>query len=280
MNNIEMLYDTLKVFENGFYIKNGERKNLKLTDFEMRAARVFLPEEIHSISVNGFGTHFRKCRCTCENADSFSAARRMYTEVSPPGNGKKDILVLNFANPVDPGGGVRGGALAQDEDLCRKSSLLLSLESKAAEAYYGYNRSLHSYMSSDAAIITPKAEIIKDENGDYLEETEIVAVITCAAPIVCRGLGGIREDQYLSIFEKRILGILKCAAYCGYENLVLGAFGCGAFGNDARVVSDLFYRALAEFERYGAFRNIDFAVLSNSASQYNLREFMRNFGGN
>ena len=162
----------------------------------------------------------------------------------------------------------------------KKSSLLLSLESKAAEAYYGYNRSLHSYMSSDAAIITPKAEIIKDENGDYLEETEIVAVITCAAPIVCRGLGGMREDEYLSIFEKRILGILKCAAYCGYENLVLGAFGCGAFGNDARVVSDLFYKVLAEFERYGAFRNIDFAVLSNSASQYNLREFMRNFGGN
>lgn len=278
MHEIMMLDDTLRVFENGFYVKDGEKRYLKLSDSERREARVFLPEQVHSIRL--VDKPSQKCRYTCENADSFAAARRMYAELSPSERGNKEILVLNFANPVNPGGGVRDGALAQEEDLCRKSSLLLSLESKAAEAYYGYNRSLHSYMSSDAAIITPKAEIIKDENGDYLEETEIVSVITCAAPIVCRGLGGMREDQYLSIFEKRILGILKCAAYCGYENLVLGAFGCGAFGNDARVVSDLFYKVLAEFERYGAFRNIDFAVLSNSASQYNLREFMRNFGGN
>ena len=44
----------------------------------------------------------------------------------------KPILVLNLANPVNPGGGVRRGSKAQEEDLCRKSSLLLSLESSAA----------------------------------------------------------------------------------------------------------------------------------------------------
>ena len=38
----------------------------------------------------------------------------------------------------------------------------------------------------------------------------------------------------------RIVGMLKCAAYFGYKNLVLGAWGCGAFGNDAHVMSDLF----------------------------------------
>ncbi|MBQ5795100.1 MAG: DUF2263 domain-containing protein, partial [Kiritimatiellae bacterium] len=42
------------------------------------------------------------------------------------------------------------GAKAQEEDLCRKSSLLLSLESKTAEAYYNYNRSLNTCMGSDA----------------------------------------------------------------------------------------------------------------------------------
>jgi len=45
--------------------------------------------------------------------------------------------------------------------------------------------------------------------------------------------------------------MLKVAAYLGYQVLILGAFGCGAFGNDAHVVSDLFYKALKEFNFSG-----------------------------
>lgn len=53
--------------------------------------------------------------------------------------------------------------------------------------------------------------------------------------------------------------MLKCAAYWGYQVLVLGAFGCGAFGNDAKVVSDLFYKALKEFD-YDGMKVEDFFV--------------------
>ncbi len=278
MREIMMLDDTLRVFENGFYVKDGEKRYLKLSDSERREARAFLPEQVHSIRL--VDKPSQKCRYTCENADSFAAARRMYAELSPSERGNKEILVLNFANPVDPGGGVRGGAMAQEEDLCRKSSLLLSLEGEEAVAYYRYNRKLRSDLSSDAVIITPKVEIIKDENGDLLEESAVVAVITCAAPIAVPGLYGMSVGEYVNLFAKRIEGMLKCAAFCGYENLVLGAFGCGAFGNDARTVSDIFRNVLERFESCGAFLNIDFAVLSNSSSDYNLREFMRNFGGN
>ena len=88
-------------------------------------------------------------------------------------------------------------------------------------------------------------------------------------------------DQIGAVCE-RITGMLKVAAYLGYRHLILGAFGCGAFANDARVVSDLFCRALKEFDFDGMheqdmFRRIDFAVLSRGADQYNFREFSRNF---
>lgn len=189
---------------------------------------------------------------------------------------------MNLANPVNPGGGARKGAKAQEEDLCRKSSLLVSLESRNACPYYEYNRSLHTYMGSDAVIIHPQVEIIKDENNELLEDTVVVAVMTCAAPMITRGLEGMTRQQYEEMVYKRIAGMLRVAAYLGYRNLVLGAFGCGAFDNDARIISDLFYRALKEFDYDGMkekdmFRRIDFAVMDHSYNKYNFREFSRNF---
>lgn len=197
----------------------------------------------------------------------------------------KEILVLNFANPVNPGGGVRRGARAQEEDLCRTSSLILSLESHKASKYYKYNTALDSYMGSDGIIITPKVEIIKDSTGELLDESIIISVMTCAAPMIAYGIEGMTEEEYQEMFCKRISGMLRVATYMGYKYLVLGAFGCGAFKNDAKIVSDLFYKSLKEFKFNGMseaelFKRIDFAVLSRSAEQYNYKEFFRNFGGN
>lgn len=192
------------------------------------------------------------------------------------------VLVLNLANPVHPGGGVRRGASAQEEDLCRSSSLLWSLESDHAAKYYEYNRKLGSCMGSDAMMFTPEVEIIRDENGALLEETVVAAVLTCAAPMVMHGMEGMGEDAYQDMVYNRIMGMLKCAVYFGYRNLVLGAWGCGAFGNDAHMISDLFRKALKEMRFNGMsekdfFRRIDFAVLDRTEKQYNVKEFYRNF---
>ena len=130
------------------------------------------------------------------------------------------MLVLNLANPVHPGGGVRNGARAQEEDLCRKSTLLISLEDKSAQQYYKYNNSLHTYMGSDAIIITPKVEILRDENGDWLEDSVVVSVMTCAAPMITYGLESMSQKEYEEMVYKRIQGMLKVAAFEGYRNLV------------------------------------------------------------
>ena len=137
-------------------------------------------------------------------------------------------------------------------------------------------------MGSDAMIFTPEVEIIRDENGALLSETSIVSVLTCAAPMITAGREGMTEEAYREMFYQRIMGMLKCAAYLGYKVLILGAWGCGAFGNDAAMVSNLFYKALKEFHFNGMsvkdfFRRIDFAVLDRSQEQYNFKEFARNF---
>ena len=255
-DNIAMFQDTMEILNQGYYKIGDESRKLKLTREQMEAARVFLPEDIEAISrekdirrVCVLG----RCGYGCVNADSFSLARKRREQFSS-GLERKDakpILVLNLANPVNPGGGVRRGAKAQEEDLCRKSSLLLSLESENALPYYRFNRSLDTYMGSDAVMINPQVEIIKDEDGNLLEDTVIVAVMTCAAPMLKYGMEGMSRKEYESLMYKRITGMLQVAAYMGYQYLILGAFGCGAFRNDARLVSDLFYKALKEFNFHG-----------------------------
>ena len=260
----------------------------KLPIEEYKKATVYLPDEVKKMSEGtcekGVITVGKRCGYSVLNADSFTVARMLSEQPKFPkkDNGKNEVLVLNFANPVNPGGGVRRGALAQEEDLCRKSSLLLSLESQEAKRYYDYNKSLYTHLGSDAIIISPKVAIVKDENGKLLDHSATVAVMTCAAPYIRNGLEGLSQEEYETLLYNRIVCMLKVAAYLKYKVLVLGAWGCGAFCNDAALVSDLFYKALKELQFNGMrenllFDRIDFAVLSRSKSQYNYHQFKRNF---
>ena len=283
-DNIAVFQDTMDILNRGWYGKNGRKIPLRLTRDEMEEAVVFLPDDVRALSESKDFEHVHvpgRCGYACENMDSFSLARKRIG-ILPESEKNERILVLNLANPVNPGGGVRRGAKAQEEDLCRKSSLLVSLEGPKAAKYYAYNRSLHTYMGSDAVMIQPKVEIIKDENGELLDESVIVAVMTCAAPMLIYGMEGMTQDQYERMMLRRITGMLKTAAHMGYQYLILGAFGCGAFRNDAHIVSDIFYKALKEFDYDGMkendlFRRIDFAVMDHSGDQYNYKEFARNF---
>ena len=280
-----MFEDTMQILHQGWYEKNGKRIGLKLTAEQMQEIQVYLPEDVQKYSSRKdfhppyVGEH---CEHGCENMDAFALARKRLGDTHLFSKEDKGILVLNLASAVHPGGGVRRGARAQEEDLCRKSSLLLSLESDAAKVYYDYNRSLNTLMGSDALMITPQVEIIRDENGELLDDTVIVSVLTCAAPNISHGMEGLSEKAYQDMVYNRIMGMLKCAAFFGYHHLVLGAWGCGAFRNDAHLISDLFYQALKEIDCNGhgeddLFRRIDFAVLDRTPEQYNFKEFCRNF---
>jgi uncharacterized protein (TIGR02452 family) len=284
MNNIEILEETLQILDAGHYEVNGKVVKLRLSKEQMVASHVLLPADVQDIcgrkltraAIPG------QCRIGCVKQDSYVAAIEMMRDRQNARDQSKPVLVLNFANPVNIGGGVYKGAKTQEEDLCRRSSLLRSLETQHSLRYYNYNRKLHTHMGSDAMIFSPEVEIFRDEYGGLMDETVIVAVLTCAAPMISYGMEGMSEREYRYMFYNRIVGMMKCAAYFGYEDLVLGAWGCGAFGNDAAVVSDMFCKALMEQSQNGVqtkdlFRRIVFAVRSRGEESYNYIEFKRNF---
>ena len=69
--------------------------------------------------------------------------------------------------------------------------------------------------------------------------------------------------------------MLVVAASRGYNNLVLGAWGCGVFGNDPKTMSDLFKKAARETD--GLFETMEFAIIRNDEKPENYNEFSRNF---
>lgn len=269
MTNVEIFEETQEVNHSGTYWKDGReigvgflpRQLKEVTYISAEQAAEFCKEPVHAEGNT-------PCVITVKNADSYTAAR----EMAAMDHGT--VLVLNFANSVHPGGGVRFGSRAQEEDLCRKSTLYASLTSLHAKTYYEKHREARTHLASDAMLISPNVAIFRDQENSFLDAPVHAAVLTCAAPVAYKR-GNISDADYAQLLYHRIQAMLHTAAHYGYRNLVLGAWGCGAFGNDAALVARLFADALNEMP--SAFRNVIFAVLSRDPEGYNLKSFQQYF---
>ena len=72
--------------------------------------------------------------------------------------------------------------------------------------------------------------------------------------------------------------ILAVAAIHKHDTLILGAWGCGVFGNDPYMVAKLFKRHIDSDHFHGLFRHIIFAVLDPSKKHDNTIAFEQTFG--
>lgn len=158
------------------------------------------------------------------------------------------VGVLNFADAIVPGGLVWRGAFTQEECLCRCSNLYPSLsQDKCYTEYYNYNKSIKFNVYSNRLIYSPDVLVFKDANYNLIEPVK-VDIITCPAPV--------RRNDY-NIFVERIKCIIGSAYNSGVDTLVLGAWGCGAFGNNPEIVARAFKDVLDE---YKLFDKVIFAI--------------------
>lgn len=201
-----------------------------------------------------------ECRIVISANTTFAEAQKYM--------GEGRVAVLNFANPVNPGGGVETGAMAQEECLCRSSNLYTCLRaSHLYDEYYDYHSKLNSHFYSDRLIYTRDVTVFKDDNAIPVklprENWFHVDVITCAAPY----LGGSKYTNPTALrhlFQSRIKNILEAALYNQVETIVLGAFGCGAFKNPSRLVAEEFKSVIESGQYCKKFKNIVFAIKKES----------------
>ena len=200
------------------------------------------------------------------------------------------VAVLNFASASHPGGGVTTGAGAQEESICRCSTLHFCLtdpkmEKLFYEPHWHQKKSLHN----DDCIYTPEVTVFKTDTSapQMLDEANWynVDVITCAAPNLgnfeCRNGSlidkyskeSISDEGLKQLHVKRLHRILDIAILNKVENIVLGAFGCGAFMNDPRIVAEATAETIKDYLH--AFKNIEFAVFCRPGFEQNYKEFCK-----
>ncbi|MBK1784289.1 TIGR02452 family protein [Prauserella cavernicola] len=199
---------------------------------------------------------------------TLAAARQLVDD------GRDEPACLNFASARKPGGGYRTGARAQEESLARASGLVACLE--AAPGYYSHHRAHRDALYTDRIIYSPGVPVFRDDEHALLAQPYQVAFLTSAAP----NASAANEDQLELIpaaLRQRAAKVLTVAHHNGHSRLVLGAWGCGVFGNDPRLVATTFAELLAG-PFAGCFSHVVFAVLDHPGRQP-LSAFRDTFAG-
>ena len=208
--------------------------------------------------VAGQADRFAETQVVVANETTLGAARRLTSAGRRP-------LSLNFANGVEPGGGFLDGARAQEEVLCRSSALYVTL---VDDPMYASHRSGPAYESSDWVILSPDVPVFRTDDGTTLPEPWLTSFIACAAPYA----PAVGQPRAGDLLRGRIHRVLTVARAHGFDTLVLGAWGCGAFGNDVtRTARD--FRSALESDFDGAFRGVFFAIVDWSPDRRFLGPF-------
>lgn len=202
------------------------------------------------------------------------------------------ICVHNFASATNPGGGVKKGSRAQEEAICRCTTLYPVLDTRENwRRYYKFHRDRHDARYTDACIYTHGILIIKSDTDVPQRLPEYkwtkVDVITCAAPNLRERPSNamnpnagaqvhLTDQELMDLHVKRGRHLLAAAAEQGAQIMILGAFGCGAFQNDPKIVAEAYKQVLPEFE--GVFREVHFAVYCSPRDTRNYEVFKKVLG--
>ena len=219
-----------------------------------------------------------------EMNDCLVAAERLVKEGYNP-------ALLNFASAKHPGGGVEKGTRAQEETICRRSTLSRSIYTfdEYYSVQFGYPLkpgNNYPLKSLDFSVIYSPAVTVFREGLEctFMEHPFQIGIITNAA-LNLNGRNSIKltrdgnlPENAKNIYRNKIRTIFRIGLLKGHDSLVLGAFGCGAFHNPPLEMAHLFKEIMEEEEFKNRYKLITFAIITDHNDQnQNLKCFKEVF---
>ena len=236
------------------------------------------------------GTHIKiRVQCT----DTLGAAAKLSerpfaakrTAPTSKTQTRPNVAVLNMASPIRPGGGFLDGANSQEEFLCARTTLFPSLW----DSFYR--------LPEVGGIYTPDVLVFRDstpEANDLTKRDRYFLDVVSAGMFRFPDSRGRSEDRDSSctcgvsycdtdreLVTRKMKAVMRMAESKGAERLVLGAWGCGAYGNPVKEVAKIWRKVIAggprqrrpNAERWGGIKEIVFAIPDRTM----VREFERAF---
>jgi uncharacterized protein (TIGR02452 family) len=266
--------ETLQILERGDYsAPSGRTITLHTLQQAITQSRLYRPSDIPTdLTIEVAAKRYSQPTIEVTAETTLAAAQRLAARATTP-------LCLNFASAKKPGGGFLSGAQAQEESLARSSGLYPCLAQM--NEMYEHNRALKTCLYSDYLIYSPDVPVFRQDNGALLEEPYLAAFIT--APAVNAAVVRERELTKLPLIRptmlRRLQRVLGVALQHGHTHLVLGAWGCGVFGNDPYQIAELFAETLGAGGMFdGCFQHIVYAVYDRTPNRAVFAPFQRRLG--
>jgi len=251
--------DTVKIIAQGSYTAVGKVVNLRSDiDSAVSGSLLYSPadftEDFLSVKQDWIRPESSPTIFTLASETTLEGAMKLARS-----NPEARIGVLNFASAKNPGGGFLSGAGAQEESLARSSALFPRVSQMTR--MYSENRKSASCLYFHYMVYSPRVPVFKNDAGNLLQLPYQVDFITAPAP----NAGVARErltnpaEEIKQVMIERIDRILAVCAHQGCDTLVLGAYGCGVFGNSIEEVA-WYFRVLLTKKYQNVFRLVHFAV--------------------
>lgn len=282
---IDLFNSTLEIIRQGWYIsQSGQKVGLPSVDEVMEAAAMYSePFRVLIDPAEPIKTEVR-----VEDKDCVLAAKELIDAGYNP-------AMLNLADLYTPGGLVEYGSGAQEENLCRRSNLILSLyqfSEGRIDQYPDLGLRQHEdqypmherYGGVYSGVVTffrgPESAGSLLDDKPY--NIPVISVAALSGPRI--GADGMMLQPETDITLDKIRTIFRIGMANFHDSLVLSALGCGAFANPPAHIAKLFHQVILEDEFRDKFKLIDFAILDGYKTgmkhnpEGNLKPFQREFG--
>ncbi|KAF2087820.1 hypothetical protein K490DRAFT_73328 [Saccharata proteae CBS 121410] len=192
---------------------------------------------------NGATQQLQPLQIRLQVADTLDVASHLLQATNSSHKQKKPrVAVLNMASPLRPGGGFFDGATSQEERLCMRTTLYPSLH----DSFYR--------LPEVGAVYTSDVLVFRDSSTEFKElpkkDRFFVDVITAGMLRFPDTEGEEGEPKrYASnkdrdLVSRKMRAVMRIAQAKGVDKVVLGAWGCGAYGNPVGEVARIWKRVL------------------------------------